>query len=260
MIFGKLVAGLLGWITAGPIGLLAGLTLGHFFDRGLGGALKVSSPENLARIQRSFFDTTFLLLGHLAKADGRVSEEEIAHTQSIFHEMGLSSEQRRRAIELFQHGAGSSFHVGPTITAFVDVCGPQRQLQQALLVSLITLAMSDDKLDESELNALRQIASLMGFGRTPLEQLLRMAQAQEQFHSGRQAPGGPSLADAYTALGVDASVSDAELKRAYRKLMSANHPDKLIAQGVPEDMVKLATEKSQEIQSAYEQIRKSRAA
>ncbi len=69
---------------------------------------------------------------------------------------------------------------------------------------------------------------------------------------------GTSLDDAYAALGVDSSVTDKELKRAYRKLMSENHPDKLIARGVPADMVKLATEKSQEIQAAYEMVRKSR--
>ena len=66
------------------------------------------------------------------------------------------------------------------------------------------------------------------------------------------------LADAYLALGVSRDCDDRSLKRAYRRLMSEHHPDKLIAQGVPEDMVKLGTEKSQEIQAAYELIRKQR--
>ena len=91
-----------------------------------------------------------------------------------------------------------------------------------------------------------------------------MARAQGQFHQGGERAGarGASAAldidAAYAALGVDSSVSDRELKRAYRKRMSENHPDKLIARGVPEDMVRLATERSQEIQSAYEQVRRQR--
>jgi len=89
-----------------------------------------------------------------------------------------------------------------------------------------------------------------------------MAQAQEHFHSGDSfgAQPGTSMEDAYTALGVAADVSDRELKQAYRKRMSENHPDKLIAKGVPEHMVKLATERSQEIQAAYEMIKKTRPA
>ena len=100
----------------------------------------------------------------------------------------------------------------------------------------------------------------MGFGEAQLTQLLRMAQAPEHVHgrASSSASSGISLRDAYTALGVDERVSDKDLKRAYRKLMSQNHPDKLIARGVPEDMIKIATGKSQEIQSAYEMIRKHR--
>ncbi|MGJ8687769.1 MAG: DnaJ domain-containing protein, partial [Spongiibacteraceae bacterium] len=67
-----------------------------------------------------------------------------------------------------------------------------------------------------------------------------------------------ALQDAYKAIGVEETASDAELKKAYRRLMSEHHPDKLIAKGVPEDMIKMATEKSQEIQAAYEMIKKSR--
>jgi DnaJ like chaperone protein len=91
--------------------------------------------------------------------------------------------------------------------------------------------------------------------------MLRMAQAQGHFHgsSGYGAQPGASLKDAYEALGIASDVDDKALKRAYRKLMSENHPDKLIAKGVPEDMIKLATERSQEIQAAYEMIKKSRA-
>jgi DnaJ like chaperone protein len=260
MIFGKVIGGLIGLLVAGPVGLVIGVIVGHAFDRGLAQTLRFGSPENLERIKASFFETTFLLSGHLAKADGVISRQEIDHTEQLFVQMGLSPEQRRRAIELFRRGSGGDFQLEATVNAFLQTCGPQRQLQQTLLLFLISLALADHRIEPAEHAALVRIATLLGLGAAQLEQLLRMAQAQEHFHGegGYAAQPGTSLDDAYDALGVGSDVSDKELKRAYRRLMSENHPDKLIARGVPEDMVKLATERSQEIQAAYEMIRKQR--
>jgi DnaJ like chaperone protein len=262
MFFGKIIGGLIG-IGAGSIpGLILGLLVGHAFDRALSKAMRFSSPENIERIKTNFFETTFLLSGFLAKADGRISKLEIAHTEQLFVQMGLSTEQRQRAIELFHRGSAGGFDIEPVIANFLETCGPQRQLQQTLLLFLISLAYADEGIEPVEHAALVRIANLTGLGSVQLEQLLRMAQAQDQFHNqGNYAgqPGG-SLPQAYVALGIEDSVSDKELKQAYRKLMSENHPDKLIAKGVPEEMVKLATARSQEIQSAYELIKKSRKA
>lgn len=260
MIFGKVIGGLLGLMVAGLFGLIVGVFVGHMFDRGLLVSLKFGSPENVRHIKDSFFETTFLLSGYLAKADGRVSEQEIEHTELVFRQMQLNPEQRRRAIELFRRGAASDFQVEATISTFLETCGHQQQLQQALLFFLISLAMADQQIDAAEHGALQKIATLLGYGAAQLEQLLRMAQAQEHFHSGDSfaAQPGTSLEDAYAALGVTPDVSDRELKQAYRRRMSENHPDKLIARGVPEEMVKLATERSQEIQAAYEMIKKTR--
>ena len=260
MFYGKVIGGLIGLMVAGVFGLIIGLAVGHAFDRGLVATLRFGSPENIERIKTSFFETTFLLSGHVAKADGRVSEQEVAHTEQIFQQMNLDEEQRKRGIDLFRQGAAEGFQIEPVITAFLQTCGPQRQLQQTLLLYLVSLAMADRRIEPGEQAALQRIAVLMGFGVAQLEQLLRMAQAQEQFHGseGYAAQPGTSLEDAYTALGVANSVSDRDLKQAYRRRMSENHPDKLIAKGVPEDMIKLATERSQEIQAAYEMIKKTR--
>ena len=126
MFYGKLVGGLIGLLVAGVFGLVLGIFVGHLFDRGLAHSMGFGSPENIARIKRSFFETTFLLSGYLAKSDGRISQQEIDHTEAIISQMGLGSEQRQRAIELFRQGAAPEFHVEPAVSAFLETCGPQR--------------------------------------------------------------------------------------------------------------------------------------
>ena len=260
--FGKVIGGLIGLAAANLPGLILGVLTGHMFDKALVKALLFGSPENIERIRNSFFETTFLLSGYLAKVDGRISQSEIDHTEQIITQMALGEQQRKRAIELFHQGAATDFQMEAAVAAFLQTCGPQRKLQQTLLLFLISLAYADQGLEASEHAALVRIANLMGLGAAQLEQLLRMARAQEHFHQqgGPAKSSGTSLEEAYAALGVASNASDKEVKRAYRKRMSENHPDKLIAKGVPQEMIKLATSKSQEIQSAYELVKKTRPA
>ncbi len=130
-------------------------------------------------------------------------------------------------------------------------------LRQMLLVYLVNVAMADGSLGSDEVRILREVASTLGFSRIAFEQLLQMIGAQNSF-AGNQQAGANDVAVAYQALGVTKDNSDAEIKKAYRKLMSQYHPDKLIGQGLPDDMIKAATERSQEIQAAYDVITKSR--
>jgi len=262
MYFGKVIGGLLGLAVGNAPGLILGVFIGHAFDRALAKALRFGSPENIEHIKNSFFETTFQLLGYLAKVDGRISQSEITHTEQIITQMGLGADQRQQAIDLFRRGAASDFNMEPVVAAFLQTCGPQRQIQQALLLFLIALAQADQAMGPAEHAALVRIASVMGLSVAKLDQLLRMTTAQEQFqdHLGQATQSGTSLADAYAALGVNSAAGDKELKQAYRRLMSENHPDKLIAKGVPEAMIKLATTRAQEIQAAYEMIKKTRPA
>jgi DnaJ like chaperone protein len=262
MFFGKVIGGLLGLAVGNVPGFILGVFFGHAFDRALAKALRFGAPENIERIKNSFFETTFLLLGYLAKVDGHISKSEISRTEQIITQMGLGADQRQRAIDLFRQGAAADFKMEPVVATFLQICGPQRLIQQTLLLFLIALAQADQGMEPAEHAALVRIASLMGLGAAQLDQLLRMTRAQEHFqdHRGQAAQHGTSLADAYTALGVSTGVGDKELKQAYRRLMSENHPDKLIAKGVPEAMIKLATTRAQEIQAAYEMIKKTRPA
>ena len=262
MIFGKLIGGLIGLSSGGIIGAIIGLIAGHFFDRAFKQFQLGESPEVLQAIQVNFFSTTFILIGYLAKADGRVSEEEIDTTQQLMEKMGLTADHKREAIRLFKIGATSDFDPKETLDRFRSICGNRPQLVQMLIIYLINTALADNTLDANEESALRHIAQNLNFSNRAFEQLLGMIKAQEsfggnyQYHSTQQRTD--DLANAYKALGIDANASDRDVKKAYRKLMSEYHPDKLIGQGVPDDMIKVATERSQEVQTAYGIIKEAR--
>jgi len=267
MWYGKLIGGIIGLLAAGPFGLIVGIFVGHYFDKAMKGFSHKMSPAERHQVEESFFRTVFLMMGKLAKSDGRVTEAEIAHIEGLMAQMALNSDHRQRAIGIFKEGVDGNFDTATELANFRAVCARHPILSQQLLNYLLSLALADGALSTSEENFLREVAVGLGVSPKLFEQLLRMVRAQTHFRQGQgsyshqpgQRPAGKDeLNLAYEALGADKSATDAELKRIYRKLMSENHPDKLTGQGVPEDMIKLATERVQEIQTAYELIKKHR--
>jgi len=269
MFVGKIIGFCIGLAVAGPLGSLIGLFVGHLFDRGYSKVGFRASPEQLQKVQDCFFQTTFQLVGHLAKADGRVSEQEVAQTESLMTQMGLTAEHRQQAIALFKQGAAADFDVDATVANFRQLCAPYPNLVQMLVVYLVNVALADGNLDAEEEQVIAKVAGGLGIPRFAFERLIQMIKAQNAFRGGHFRGGeygdhysGASQANslelAYQALGVNSDANDAEIKRAYRKLMSQYHPDKLSGQGVPQDMIKEATERSQEIQAAYDTIKKAR--
>lgn len=260
--WGKLIGGAFGFMLGGPLGAILGAVLGHNFDRGLerlkleyaGGS---ADPE---RIQAAFFTATFSIMGHIAKADGRVSEREIALARQVMAHMRLNEEQKRAAIGLFNQGKQPDFPLDAALAQFRRECHRRRQLLQMFLEIQIFTALADGELHATERAALLHIADQLGFSRADFERLVAMVRAQQHFAGG--AAGAPpargSLSDAYAVLGVSRNASNDEVKRAYRRLMNQHHPDKLVAKGLPEEMMEIAKEKSQEIRAAYDRIREAR--
>ncbi len=255
--FGKIIAGIVGWLLAGFVGAALGVIVVHQFTRGIGGFLNPLSASERQQIRETFFTTVFSLVGHLAKADGHISPVEIAHAEDMMARMGLVTERRREAIALFQEGAVADFSVDKCLSDFIEVCGRQQNLKRQLISYLISLALVDGEFHSAEERILRHIAERLGFPETLFDNLIAMIGAQTQFGAG-QISDADSVVAAYVALGVNEKASDAAIKKAYRKLISQNHPDKLIGQGMPDDMVKLATERTQEIQIAYDLLSKTR--
>lgn len=259
MIWGKVLGASFGFMLGGPFGALLGAYIGHNFDRGIShGQFGFANSQE---VQDKFFLSLFQVMGHIAKADGHVSEQEIQMARMIMAQMRLNEERKAEAVELFNRGKQPEFDLDHTLRVFKQACHGHRNLMQMFLEIQIAAAFSDGKADTAEMQILENIARVMGFNNLHLELLIKSFLAQQRFHqSGGQQPyeTKDQLADAYLVLGVAETATDKDTKKAYRKLMSQHHPDKLVAKGLPEDMMQVAKEKSQEIQAAWELIRKNR--
>ena len=259
MIWGKLIGVVLGNMVLGPLGAIVGLFLGHNFDKGL--SQGQFGFVNAAEVQEQFFAATFRVMGHIAKSDGRVSEQEIELARQVMHQLRLDEARKRTAKEHFSEGKQADFDLDHCLKTLKHACHGQRPILQMFLEITIASAFADGSFGQGERKILENIARVLGFTSAELNALIQRFQAQQRSYRGQgQSNYDPKqqLSDAYTVLGVTASTSDKEVKRNYRKLMAQHHPDKLVAKGLPEEMMTVAKEKSQEIQSAWEVIRKHR--
>jgi DnaJ like chaperone protein len=256
--WGKVIGGVSGYLLGGPWGLLIGAVLGHQFDRAaarMGGTFTPGIDH--AYVQRVFFEATFSVMGHLAKSDGRVSEEEIALARQVMGRMGLSEKSRLEAITLFNKGKQPEFALDEMLERFRQACFRRRNLGQMFVEIQLHAAYADGTLNPAERGLLLRICEQLGFTALDFERLDAMIRAELHAAQGGAGSKG-TLEDAYAILNIDAKAGDAEVKRAYRRLMNQHHPDKLVAKGLPEEMMKLAEEKTHEILAAYERIREAR--
>lgn len=261
--WGKVLGGAFGFALGGPLGALLGAVLGHQFDKGLT-QVSLRSVDR-EQVQTAFFTATFAVLGRLAKADGRVSEHEIAFAEAVMAHMSLNSEQRRAAIELFRRGKRDDFDLDGVLDQFRSIAGRRSTLMRMFLEIQLQAAYADGALHAAERKLLIDLFQRLGFSRAEFEHLDAMTRAARDFAGEGPGAAGRGRKDdkrlveeAYEVLGVKPDASDGEIKRAYRRLMSQHHPDKLVSKGLPEEMIRLATEKTREIKNAYELLKQTR--
>lgn len=274
---GKITGATFGLFTGGLFGIVIGLIAGHLFDQFIERSIQgIEGPNSAAggnnsslklQIQQIFFRTTFRVMGRIAKADGRVLPEEIAAAQNIMSQMGLNEDMRQQAIQHFTEGKAASFDLSEDIQKLKAALRHQPSLSQMFLEIQLSIAYSDGELAPEESQVFEYLCRELGISVFQFEWIhsrIKAAMAGgwnangQYSRSNSQEGQASDLSRAYAVLGVKPDISDKDLKREYRKLMSQHHPDKLVAKGLPEEMMKIAKEKTQEIQSAYDQIQKAR--
>lgn len=256
--WGMLIGAALGYTLGGPLGALLGAALGYSLTSGRVRAGWVGGHTE--RAQAVFFDTTFSVMGHIAKADGRISEDDIRAARAIMMQMNLSAEQQHAAIELFNRGKQPDFPLDAMLIRFRDECGGHPALLRMFLQIQLHAAFADGVLQPAERVILNRICGVLGIPPIELRRYEEFIRAQQAFGGG-EAPSQPRpdrLAAACQTLGVKPDAGNEEIKHAYRRLMKQYHPDRLVASGLPEEMLKLAQEKAKQINVAYETIKAAR--
>jgi DnaJ like chaperone protein len=229
-VWGKVSGAAAGLFVGGPVGALVGAVAGHFF-------LDRESDPGV-----TFTIAVVALAGKMARADGVVSEEEFLIFRQAF---GVPPEEEGNIHRIFnlarQDIAGFEYYAGQIAQLFV---GNPAMLED-VLDGLFEIAKADGVLHPEEAKFLERVAEIFGF-------------APNEYRRIRASHFAPELTDPYVILGLSYSADDNELRQTYRRLVRENHPDSLMARGVPQEFIKLATDKLAAINNAYEKIRAER--
>lgn len=259
------------------MGVLIGALLGYWVLHGLFGALiggaigwMLTPRHRVSRTQAAFGDVVeplFALLGAVAKADGRVSAAEIAIAERLMGRMGLTAEQRQRAVTSFNAGKAPGFDLDRALAHLRDWTGGRRDHAITVLDVVVETVLAEGA-GEAKMQILRRLAAALRISEMELMALMAMkgyawtppgggrgwGGAQGGAYTPpRRASTGP---DPYAVLGIARSADDRAIKRAYRKLISEHHPDRL--GDLPEDLRKRAEARASEINAAYERIKAER--
>lgn len=239
-IWGKIIGGAAGFALGGPIGALLGVIGGHAVDR-------YATPEpqidEQAATRKVAFTIGVIALGaKMAKADGVVTRDEIAAFRQVFH---IPPEETRNVGRVWDMARQTSDGFEAYATQIARLFNPGSPVLEQLLGSLFHIARADGVVHEKEVEYLRRVAAIFGFDDLAFERL-------------RATFTGDTANDPYGVIGVAPEADDKTIREAYRRLVREHHPDRLIAQGLPEEAVAAATEKLARINAAWDRIKQHR--
>lgn len=243
---GLIANGVFGLLVGGLVGYLCSIALKRFVV----GSLRVAQTEMI--------ESVFSIMGALCKADSVISRDEIDTVEKIFTMLHLNDQQRRLAKDAFNNGKQENFDLDGAVDRFARISRGRAPLIQLFLQLQCMAVAADGQFHPAEHALLVRVATRLGLSEQDVAQLESLLRAATSGASGSSRPIQDRLADAYVALGITESASPAEIKRAYRKLISQNHPDKLAARGLPESMRAVAEERSRELNAAYDLIKSAR--
>lgn len=243
------------------LALIAVLLVAYQFYRGFKKSMHTFEQDgaDIGRVPDAFVRALFGCMGHLAKTDGRVSEDEIRAARLVMHRLGLSPAQVRRAISWFDDGKLPGFPLVQTVREVRRVSGRGMSRRLLFLRLLLEVVLAKNALSRRERAMIWQICVELDIGRVELAQVEAMIRAQKGF---KRSPAGDAdaarLRNAYEALGVNADSSNSDIKIAYRRLMNQNHPDKISGNNPAPDVMAEAERRTREVRSAYEMLKARR--
>lgn len=243
-IWGKIVGGAAGLLLGGPLGAMIGGVAGHVVDKYRSAPDEGEDESNAdSSLKQVAFTVAVVALGaKLAKADGVVTRDEIDAFKRVFK---IPPEEEKNFGKVFnmarQNTAGYEGYARQVERMFRN----SPQVMEDLLHGLFSIAMADGELHPDEDIYLQNIAGIFGFSETDYDRF-------RMYHSGAEAR------DPYQILGVASDISDGDLKKAYRKLIRENHPDKVMAEGLPQEFIDLANDKLAKINAAYDEVSRRR--
>jgi DnaJ like chaperone protein len=269
---GKLIGTVLGAIIGrGLLGAIVGFVIGHLYDAARardtgardagarsGGPRPPPGPP-AADLQAAFFRAVFEVMGHVAKADGRVTQEEIGAARDAMRRFSLGEAEVQRAIDCFTQGKSPDYPLEEVLVRLREASAGREDLRRLFVQIQLEAALRGGGLGAPARAVFARMCGALGITAiefAALEAMLRMRGFAAA--AGATRSDADRLADAYQVLGVESGAPDAEVTLAYRRLVSQNHPDKLVANGLPQSMVEAAHERTRRILEAYEIIRKHR--
>lgn len=242
-IFGKMMGGAAGLILGGPLGALLGVAAGHAVDRLSRPAAERADLRATAK-QAAFTVGVIALGAKMAKADGRVTRDEVAAFRQVFR---VPREQEALVGRIFNAARRDAGGFEPYARQIARMFKDEPAVLEELLRALFHIAKADGVVHQVEIDFVAKVAAIFGLSEAEFERI-------------REASIGPNQGDPYRILGVPRDADMDTVKAAYRRLIREHHPDRLIAQGLPEESVDLATETLARINGAYETIEQERRA